>query len=154
MRLFCDLDGVLADFDGHYCRTYGEPADQTTLRAGGRVVWERITPDFYAQVPPMPDAAVLWARIKHLDPLILTGINARAPNLRYQKRSWVDRVLGPRVQVICCETHNKRDYARPGDLIIDDRPQFRQLWEQVGGVWITHIDARSTLRELERMGVI
>lgn len=150
-RLFCDLDGVLADFDGYYRRIYGEAYAVSEFKHGGQIIWDRITPSFYDDVPMLPDALELWAYIARHQPAILTGIHSRVVNLRCQKRAWVDRLISPAVEVICCKAHEKRAHARPGDVLIDDRPQFKSLWEDAGGVWITHENARDTIAQLRMM---
>ena len=43
---------------------------------------------------------------------------------------------------------NKRDHAQPGDVLVDDTLKHRHLWEEVGGVFIHHTSAASTIEEL------
>ena len=43
---------------------------------------------------------------------------------------------------------DKRDHAREGDVLVDDQLRHRHLWEEVGGLFIHHRNARRTLSEL------
>ena len=37
---------------------------------------------------------------------------------------------------------------REGDVLVDDQARHRHLWEGVGGIFVHHRDARTTLGEL------
>ena len=55
--------------------------------------------------------------------------------------------------MICCKAQHKRDHANPGDILIDDNPKYRKRWENMGGIWIPHIGAASTILQLKAMGL-
>lgn len=71
LRLFLDLDGVLADFDVAAHRVLGAPPDAVAPN----VMWPRIAsqPDFFGTLPLMPDALELWSFAAPYSPTILTG---------------------------------------------------------------------------------
>lgn len=143
MQLFCDMDGVLADFDAGYERQFGVKPD------GENVDWEAVrrTPDFYLNLPPMPDMPVLWGFIRNFRPIILTGIPHSVEEAPANKKAWVKHYLGE-ATVICCRSRDKSLYANPGDILIDDRPKYKELWERAGGIWITHTSAQNSIKEL------
>ena len=69
--LYCDLDGVLADFEeGVKERMNKYPNDLNKT-----LMWKtlRSTPNFYANLPWMPEGKALWKAIKDYNPVILTG---------------------------------------------------------------------------------
>ncbi|HEX8421607.1 MAG TPA: hypothetical protein VF638_16485, partial [Sphingomonas sp.] len=76
MRLFLDCDGVLADFDMAATELLGMPPRQFEKRYGLPEFWKRLArhSDFYGSLPLMPDAMVLFDAVRHLDPIILTGL--------------------------------------------------------------------------------
>lgn len=71
LRLFLDLDGVLADFDRAAHAILGAPPDAVEPN----VMWRRIAgaPDFFGTLPLMPDALELWRFAAPYSPTILTG---------------------------------------------------------------------------------
>lgn len=153
-RLYCDMDGVLADFGAHFRALFGH---DRKLHSG----WDEIRkshPTFYRDMPPMPDMHVLWNAIDYLRPIILTGtpptVNAAANDKVWWKNT--HPLLGPRVPIICCRTRDKSLYCRRGDVIIDDSPEAenRQMWEAAGGVWVPHKDAHTTILHLRLLGVL
>lgn len=148
-QLYVDLDGVLADFDAGYSTLTGKRPD----RDKDDVDWRRIVsaPGFYAGLPMMSDAAVLWDFVSQFDPIILTGVPSSVPGAADDKRSWVARMLGPDVQVVCCLSREKAKQAKPGDILIDDWEKHRDKWIDAGGLWITHTSAVDTINQLRSL---
>jgi hypothetical protein len=96
VKLFLDLDGVLADFDrGVIGLTGRHPREQSA-----REMWRAVVraPDFFAALAFTDDGKRLWEFCRPLDPTILTGL----PHGGWadpQKRRWVTEMLGPDVPV-------------------------------------------------------
>lgn len=151
MQLFVDLDGVLADFDSHYDTLFGGRPD----KKDDSVDWKAIAKadKFFFNLPPMPDYEALWARVERHKPIILTGIPSSVPNAPDLKRAWVSKYIGPSVPVITCASKNKCNYASPGDVLIDDWEKHKAKWENVGGIWITHVNAVETAKRLTEIGL-
>jgi len=147
MKLFVDMDGVLADFNVHYNSMFGVMPD----RKLDNVDWAllRKTADFYAGIPPMADIDVLWKGIESYKPTILTGLPWSVLGAEANKRDWVKKNLGSHVEVICCPSSEKYLRATPGDILIDDWEKYRSKWELAGGYWITHVSAKQTIFQLE-----
>jgi 5'(3')-deoxyribonucleotidase len=146
MRLFVDMDGVLADFD----RGYGERFGARPSKADDNVDWNivRHTPGFYRDLPPMSDFDVLWAGIEHLNPIVLTGVPSSVPEAIDNKREWIVKNIGTHVPMIGCKSKDKCLHGLPGDVLIDDWEKYRHFWIGMGGVWITHLSAKQTLQLL------
>ena len=148
MKVFLDLDGVLADFDAGVVALTGKHPRELTTRA----MWRRIAraPAFFAALAFAGDGKRLWEFCRPLGPTILTGLphgGWAAP----QKRSWVAQMLGPDVPVITCMSRDKARYAAPGHVLVDDRETARDRWEARGGVFIQHKDAATTIAALEAL---
>jgi hypothetical protein len=48
----------------------------------------------------------------------------------------------------------KRDHMEaPGDVLVDDTPTYRHLWEGAGGRFVLHRSARESLAELRALGL-
>ena len=148
-RLFLDLDGVLADFDAGAERLLGMSAATFEQRHGVKELWRRLAsaPEFYARLPEMPDARVLFDAVEHLRPTILTGLPLgkwAAP----QKLAWCEEHF-PRVPVITCMARDKHRFMDPGDVLVDDRERHRAEYEKHGVVFVHHKDARTSIAELK-----
>ena len=147
-RLFLDCDGVLADFDAGVRNALGVSPEAFEERNGKGEFWRRLsrTPDFYATLPLMPDATLLFDAVRHLDPIILTGLplgNWAAP----QKFRWAEQHF-PGTQVITCMARDKYRHMSGADVLVDDRLDHRGKWEDAGGIFVHHRDAQSSLRRL------
>lgn len=147
-HIFLDCDGVLADFDAAGRILWGEEPRQYEARVGSNRFWQELEDrgDFYRTLPLMPDAMRLYEGVRHLNPTILTGC-PRGNWAEAQKVDWAERHF-PGVPIITCRSSHKRDHAKPGDVLIDDWPQHRHRWIEMGGVFISHFDAASSLAAL------
>lgn len=147
-QLFCDMDGVLADFD----RGYREMVGPYGGKDQDDVDWSKMNSvqEFFLNLPPMPDMQHLWGSIEHLDPIIITGVPSHAYGRAVaNKRAWVDKNIGTHVKMIGCKSKDKRLHAKPGDVIIDDWEKYKHLWIEMGGIWVTHTSAEDTLDQLK-----
>jgi hypothetical protein len=147
-QLFLDCDGVLADIDAGVREALGMSAHAFEQRYGSREFWHRLakTRDFYARLPLMTDARTLFEAVAHLDPIILTGLplgNWAAP----QKVRWAEEHF-PGTHIITCMARDKYRHMKGADVLVDDRLNHRDKWEDAGGVFVHHKDARSSLERL------
>lgn len=147
-QLFLDCDGVLADFDLSAAAILGMPPHAYVKRHGAGRFWQQLAraPDFFARLPLMPDAMDLFEAVRHLDPIILTGLPA-GNWAADQKIRWAEEHF-PGTHIITCMAVDKRSHAVEGDVLVDDRLKYRHLWEEAGGIFIHHRTARDTLAEL------
>lgn len=146
--VFLDCDGVLADFDAGATYLFGMPPREFEQRFGPKRFWSRMASheDFFGQLPLLPDALELYEAVRHLQPIILTGL-PRGNWAEPQKRRWAERHF-PGVEVITTSAALKREHCRPGDALVDDREKYQHLWEQAGGVFIHHRSAASSIQQL------
>lgn len=90
-KIFCDLDGVLCDFDAGIRRiSGGKCPDELHYKEMWRYV--RNSPNFYAHLPWTNDGKDLWQALLPLGPDILTGIPMLTSS-RHEKASWCRREL-------------------------------------------------------------
>src|SRR5438270_303569 len=76
MQLYLHCDGVLADFDAGVRALLGIGPKPFQARYGLSRFWRALArrPDFYADLPLMADARELFDGVRHLDPIVLTGL--------------------------------------------------------------------------------
>lgn len=154
MQLYLDMDGVLADFDKRAASIFGMPTGDFESRFGSKVFWSILqdTPEFYNSFDLMLDAPFLLDAVEHLGPIVLTGIpmGEWAPP---QKRAWIARKARD-LPVITCRSKAKSEYCAPGDIIVDDRTEYRHLWEAKGGIWVHHTSAYDSINQLKLLGAL
>jgi hypothetical protein len=149
-QLYLDCDGVLADFDEGARRLLGMAPQEFMDKRGKGTFWKKLAthPDFYGTLPLMPDAMELFDAVKHLHPVILTGLPIgkwAAP----QKVRWAAQHF-PGTKILTVMAVEKRNHCTEGDVLVDDTPKHAHLWEEAGGVFIHHKNARESLAELAR----
>jgi 5'(3')-deoxyribonucleotidase len=134
--IFCDLDGVLADFEQGVINKFNKTPDE--LNQG--LMWSTInkSTNFFEKLPWMPRGVELWSHIKQYNPIILTGIPRGSKSAVEQKIRWCKRELGNDIQVITCQTKEKSKYCLPGFILIDDRLDNLQSWHDKGGKFILY----------------
>lgn len=147
-QLYLDCDGVLADFDRGARAILGASPKAYIARHGAGRFWQQLAraPDFYARLPPMPGAMRLFEAVRHLDPIILTGL----PHGNWaagQKVRWAAEHF-PGTRIITCMAVDKRSHCREGDVLVDDTLKHRHLWEEAGGIFVHHKNVAETLDQL------
>ncbi len=155
---YCDMDGVLADFETHYKNLFGITLNMQAYHDHGKenVDWSLIqnTKNFFRDIPPMADMMDLWKYIEVYNPIILTGIpsSTRVPEAAKNKRDWIHHHLGKDVQIITTQSSRKCEVCEPGDILIDDWEKYKHKWIAAEGIWITHTSAKNTIQELTKLG--
>ena len=148
-QLYLDCDGVLADFDKGAAAALGMHPKAFEKRFGLGRFWAKLAtaPDFYFSLPLLGDAMELFEAVRHLDPIILTGL-PRGNWAADQKVRWAAKHF-PGTRIITTMARDKRDHAKEGDVLVDDQLRHSALWEEVGGVFIHHKSAAGTIERLK-----
>ena len=150
-QLYLDCDGVLADFDAGAEAILGLKPRAFEQRYNIGKMWAKLAgaPDFYGTLPLMPGAMELFEAVRHLNPIILTGL-PRGNWAAGQKVRWAAEHF-PGTRIITCMAVDKRKHAKHGDVLVDDMLKHRQLWEEAGGVFVHHRTVPETLQELREL---
>lgn len=151
--IWVDMDGVVADFDGHYERHFG--VRPTRWPAEDSVDWKKVAavPNFFRTIPMTKDAGELLAGLHPRPWSLLTGCPKSIDVSDNQKRDWAAEKFEPRRHVVCCRSRDKWLHGKPGDVLIDDYLKYKDLWVDMGGIFIHHTSAANSIRELKRLGL-
>ena len=150
--IFCDLDGVLVDFDKGYEDLTGRNIRGTHVSDAD--FWEpidRAGSEFWYNLEWMKDGKDLWNYIKKYEPTLLSA-PSRQNSSRIGKYIWVDREL-PGVHLILRSAKHKSDLSGPNNILIDDRADTIERWNEKHGIGILHINAETTIKELQKLGL-
>jgi len=170
-RVYCDMDGVLADFHRGFLKAYPEisAADiDAFIRHKGWATIGKEHPRIFDTLPKLPDADRLMSdllRLRDTDQIqlfILTAIPSElsVPTAADNKRDWIRRYYPsiPKSNVLVVRRSEKQDYAMDSTLsgghpaiLIDDFTKNIKEWEQAGGIGILHTSAQQTLPVLHKL---
>ena len=151
-KLYCDMDGVLVDFEGGYEKLTG--IDLKGEFKKGDDFWDPIKVagvGFWAGLKWMPDGQKLWDYIKPFKPEILSA-PSREESSRIGKSVWVKYKL-PGTKLILRYAKQKQQLATPESILIDDRQINIDQWEAAGGIGILHTSADNTISQLKELGL-
>lgn len=152
MELYVDMDGVLADFDGHFRDFYKGDSYDYSDKFGLDSMWEFINdndPHFFLNLKWMPGGEELWKFVRLYNPTILSTPAYTVKACREDKRKWIRSHLGPAVHYIF--SNKKAKYATPSSILIDDMEKNIRPWREAGGVGILHNSAEETISILKKL---
>lgn len=164
-RIYFDMDGVLADFQGGVVKLLGlEPVEQgkNTRESDDRLFAAmREFDHFYSLLEPLPGALELFHAVyeKYGEKCeILTGVPKPWRGIEHAKEDkieWAHRILSPKVVVHTPIRKDKILYCLgPNSILIDDFVVNIKEWEKAGGRGILHRSAEATRSRLVNLGIL
>ena len=151
-KIYCDMDGVLVNFDKGYFELTG--IDSTENLPNDHTFWDPINKagyDFWFNLEWMPDGKRLWKYIEKYNPKLLSA-PSRQEDSRVAKLDWVYKEL-PGVDLILRSAKNKKEFAAPKSILIDDRIANINDWREAGGIAIHHVNTKHTIDQLKSLGL-
>lgn len=152
--VYCDLDGVLFDFNKRLNEIFSGvvPTDKDSL-------WAALSqhPNLYKDLELYDGALEFWKSLNHLsleynfDICILTAIPRRStlPLAAADKQAAVIKHFGDVHFKIGPYAKDKKYHAKPNDILIDDKPQNIIDWVSQNGLAIHHLNFEQTLYKLK-----
>lgn len=137
-NIYCDLDGVLADFMGRFTELSGGVKfdDMSQDEAWGIV---KSAPRFWEDLQPTAHAHAIWDMIHPFAPMILTAPSTTdTARAMAGKKDWVARAFGSHVPVIFRQSKHKYQLAAPDAILIDDWGRNIRQWREAGGIGIQY----------------
>ena len=151
-KIYCDMDGVLADFESGYEELTG--IDLRGEFQKGDDFWDPISEKgvgFWAGLKWMPDGQELWDYLKPYKPDLLSA-PSREQSSRIGKHVWVKHKI-PGTKLILRYAKQKQELATPESILIDDRQVNIDQWEAAGGIGILHTSTANTIQQLQKLGL-
>jgi len=151
-KIYCDMDGVLVDFERGYEELTG--IDLRGEFQKGDDFWDPISEKgvgFWAGLKWMPDGQELWNYLKPYKPDLLSA-PSREDSSRIGKHVWVKHKI-PGTKLILRYASQKQELANPESILIDDRQVNIDQWEAAGGIGILHTSADNTIKQLKQLGL-
>jgi len=153
-KIYCDMDGVLCDFDKRFKQFTTFPPRDYEQKFGKDAFWNEVDKEgvkFWVGIPWMPNGKQLWDYIKPHNPILLSA-PSRSNESRLGKRLWVRNNI-PGTKLILTSRDTKQNYCKPNTILIDDRPDTISEWNAKGGIGILFISTEQTINDLKKYGL-
>ena len=150
-KIYCDMDGVIVDFDKGYKELTGREASFDTPKEEFWAPIQKAGAPFWIKLQWMPDGKQLWNFIKPFNPQLLSA-PSRDESSKIGKFVWVKRNV-PGTKLILRQAERKQEFATPNSILIDDRADNIQRWKDAGGIGIVHTSAADTIQQLKDLGL-
>lgn len=156
-NLYCDMDGVLTDFEQRFEHFSGMSPEQYQNKYGQAKFWNLIDVeiglDFWSKMQWMPGGKQLWEFISPYNPQLLTS-PSRDNNSRLGKNTWVKDHITPTPKVIFAYSKDKQRYANSNSILIDDKKSNIQEWVAKGGIGLRCLygNIEPVIEQLKKLG--
>ena len=158
--IYCDMDGVLTDFDAQFDHYYGMSAREYSQLKGPEIMKKAVDDvglDYWAKMPLFPGALELWSYVSKYQPIILSSPST----FKYAKKGkliWIRENLQPSPSQILFKQTGHKEEAIQGlpeteirkSILIDDYYRNLAPWKEIGGIGITHKSAEQTINILKK----
>ena len=138
-KIYCDMDGVLTDFEKRFEHFTGMHPQEYEKAKGVAAFWYLIDTEigirFWRGMDWMPEGKRLWDFISPYRPDLLTS-PSRENTSRLGKNLWVRDNLSPKPKVIFAYSADKQRYANENSILIDDKKSNINEWAAKGGIAI------------------
>jgi hypothetical protein len=166
--IYCDMDGVLCDFDQGYEKLTGESTDEANAK-GKSYFWKlfresvgKNEKDFWTNLPWQPGGEELWNHIKSSSPNILSApavdfnlpqdqqLNPEFNQAIQGKKEWISKHLNGVNKEIFVPAPQKSTFATSKHILIDDMQKNIDAWKAAGGIGILHTSTPKTIGILKK----
>ena len=70
-----------------------------------------------------------------------------------RKQQWVDDTFKIKPEIIFRRSFDKKEFSEPGAVLIDNKPETIESWEEKGGIGILHKNTDDTIKQLKDLGL-
>lgn len=152
VKIYVDMDGVLADFFARYKAIMSPDAERKDYRK----YWQPfIDGKNFETLAPMPDLQLGLEFLDSFDcPVEILGSTARPDcydELVRQKTIWLNKHNIQYPAIFVPGKRFKQDYAEPNAVLIDDTTSNINQWIERGGIGILHTSWEKTIDEINNI---
>jgi hypothetical protein len=148
IQIYCDMDGVLCDFEKRFEYYYDVPAQQYYKEKGKTAFNDAVDEagvQFWSKMDWMPGGRELWSIIGKFNPIILTS-PSKFKYAKEGKLQWIKNNLNPQPKdIMFAQTGDKHSILKgktpqeiKSSILIDDHYPNLAPWKELGGVGIFH----------------
>jgi len=160
-QLYCDMDGVLCDFDAQFDKYFGM-GPKEYIKERGLPSFESAIEDagveFWSTMSWFPGSQEIWKKIGKHGTIILSS-PSNVTDAKEGKRLWIEKNLNPKPKAIIFkqtgDKHsilaNKSEEEIKTSVLIDDYDVNLKPWKAAGGVGIKHENQTDTSHALQTL---
>lgn len=148
IQIYCDMDGVLCDFDSRFEHYYGVPPREYAKEKGQKGMEDAVNKvgvAYWSKMPWLAGGKELWNKISKYDPIILTS-PGKFEYAKQGKLEWIKENLNPQPKdIMFASTGNKYQAIKDKtpqeikrSMLIDDYYPNIAPWKEVGGIGIMY----------------
>jgi len=153
IEIFLDLDGVIADFDGHVISQGKQQVNKPEWTE-----YSKLERAWWQTMPQIAGARAFFDSLEKMAPVtFLTGMVLENTDGWSGKAEWLWEFLPERGMyaaddLMVCRPKHKQKLAGPGRILVDDSEKNIEQWIAKGGIGIIHprgsTDYAETLRKV------
>jgi len=150
LQIYCDMDGVLCDFDERFEHFYGVTPKEYYGEKGSKALQDAVNEagiEFWSKMKWMPGGQELWSIIGKYKPYILTS-PSKFKYAKEGKQEWIKNNLNPQPKKVLFaqtgEKHSMMTADPKNSMLIDDYWSNLAPWKALGGIAIMHKDISKT----------
>ena len=168
LRLYCDMDGVLCNFDQRFEDLFGKEPSQIESERGTPYFWgmiHRVGKKFWSRMDWTPGGQELWNTISEHKPTLLTAppkkqgdFSQLDPITMEGKQEWADVHLTPGPAGIIFKASKDKQQVAEQDvadgltpILIDDRKDIIDRWTAAGGIGLNVPKNGNPSKAIERI---
>jgi Zn-dependent peptidase ImmA (M78 family) len=142
-QIYCDMDGVICDFDKQFEKYFKMNPEEYKDKVGKKEFYKVISEkgeEFWNTMPWMPEGKTLWDKIKNHSPIIVTSPGTFSGS-KEGKLIWIEKNLKPAPKAVKFEQAGEKQNVLKGkskeeikkSVLIDDYDKNINAWKAVGG---------------------
>ena len=168
LRLYCDMDGVLCNFDQRFEDLFGKEPSEVESERGTPYFWgmiHRVGKKFWSRMDWTPHGQELWDAISEHKPTLLTAppkkqgdFSQLDPVTMEGKQEWADVHLIPGPAGIIFKASKDKQQVAEQDvadgltpILIDDRKDITDRWTAAGGIGLNVPKNGNPSKAIERI---
>ena len=142
-QIYCDMDGVLCDFDKQFEKYFKMTPEEYKEKVGKKEFYKAISEkgeEYWNTMDWMPEGKKLWDKIKNHSPIIVTSPGTFS-GAKEGKLIWIEKNLKPAPKAVKFEQAGEKQNVLQGkseeeikkSVLIDDYDKNIDAWKAAGG---------------------
>lgn len=163
LQIYCDMDGVLCDFDARFEYYFDTSPDEFRSKYGKKVMEEKISEagtQFWAGMKWMPGGQELWSTISKRGATILSS-PGEYRQAEEGKQMWIENNLSPQPKSVVFKKAGHKHEILAGkspeeikrSILIDDYYKNILPWKEAGGIGLYYRSASQVLGILAKFNI-